>query len=313
MAIHYFSQALESTYLMLRRADADCMAGLALAYQATQQTDKATATLERLYEFIHPFDDLTLSGIAHSCRARLSLMRGETAFVSDVLSINIAPQTDAMAIWLEVPAITRCRALLAKGSDNCLQEAEKKLQELLSLNQAHHNTCQMIGIMALQALAIHRQGRSDESLDALEQAVAMAEPAGWIRPFVEPGPPMVDLLKGLLKRNVAVNYIEKILSAFKDDKQVVGPKAADHPIASAHQPLRPSITSQSLVEQLTHRELDVLELLAQRLQNKEIADKLFISPGTVKGHLKSIYQKLNVSNRRQAVEKAHTLDIIKRR
>ena len=113
MAIHYFSQALESTYLMLRRADADCMAGLALAYQATQQTDKATATLERLYEFIHPFNDLTLSGIAHSCRSRLSLMRGETAYVADVLSINEASRGEIMGIWLEVPAITRCRALLA--------------------------------------------------------------------------------------------------------------------------------------------------------------------------------------------------------
>jgi LuxR family maltose regulon positive regulatory protein len=240
-------------------------------------------------------------------------MRGETAFVADVLSINIAPQTDAMAIWLEVPAITRCRALLAEGSDNCLQEGEKKLNELLSLNQTHHNTCQMIGIMALQALAIYRQGRLNESLDVLEQAVAMAKPAGWIRPFVEPGPPMVDLLKGLLKRNVAVDYIEKIIAAFKDDKQIVGPEAADRPSVATQQPLRPSTPPESLVEPLTHRELDVLELLAQRLQNKEIADKLFISPGTVKGHLKSIYQKLSVSKRRQAVSRAMDLGILIRR
>ena len=119
---------------------------------------------------------------------------------------------------------------------------------------------------------------------------------------------MADLLKRLQKKNVAVGYIEKILAAFRDDEQVVGPEAADHHIASPSHPT----PSQPLVEPLTNRELDVLELLVQRLQNKEIADKLFVSPETVKGHLKNIYQKLNVSKRREAVEKATALGILSR-
>jgi LuxR family maltose regulon positive regulatory protein len=78
-------------------------------------------------------------------------------------------------------------------------------------------------------------------------------------------------------------------------------------------PLRSSTPSQPLVEPLTNRELDVLELLAQRLSNQEIADKLFISSITVKAHLQNIYGKLGVSKRREAVEKAQALGILKRR
>jgi LuxR family maltose regulon positive regulatory protein len=65
-----------------------------------------------------------------------------------------------------------------------------------------------------------------------------------------------------------------------------------------------------MAEPLTNRELDVLDLLAQRLSNKEIADKLCISTTTVKGHLQSIYGKLNVNKRREATERAKKMGII---
>ena len=68
----------------------------------------------------------------------------------------------------------------------------------------------------------------------------------------------------------------------------------------------------NIVEPLTNRELDVLDLLAQRLSNKEIAEKLFLSTTTVKGHLQNIYGKLNVKKRREAVEKARVLGMLKR-
>ena len=108
-------------------------------------------------------------------------------------------------------------------------------------------------------------------------------------------------------------------AAFRGGEHRTEPDASDdeslssHPFLSESPPLPVSPTSRPLVESLTFRELDVLDLLVQRLTNKEIAEKLFISAATVKGHLQSIYGKLNVKKRREAVEKAQALGILKRR
>jgi LuxR family maltose regulon positive regulatory protein len=124
---------------------------------------------------------------------------------------------------------------------------------------------------------------------------------------------MADLLKNLQKKEVAVSYVKKILAAFSDSEPIASAQTpssdlqAESPLPSA---VSPSTGAQPLVEPLTNRELDILELLAQRLQNKEIADKLFITAETVKGHLKNIYQKLGVGNRRQAVEEAKKIGIV---
>jgi ATP/maltotriose-dependent transcriptional regulator MalT len=111
------------------------------------------------------------------------------------------------------------------------------------------------------------------------------------------------------------------LAVFKEGEHRTVPGATDHasppPPSSASRipnaafPLSPSRASQPPIEPLTNREIDVLNLLDQRLSNKEIAEKLFISTTTVKGHLQNIYGKLNVSKRREAVEKAYTLGILR--
>ena len=124
---------------------------------------------------------------------------------------------------------------------------------------------------------------------------------------------MAELLKRLHQQNVAVDYIEKLLAASADGELDVMPEVAAHHSLPDEPPVRLSAPEQPLVEPLTNREIDVLDLLAQRLQNKEIAEKLFVSNQTVKSHLKNIYQKLNVSSRREAVTQAYRLGIITRR
>jgi LuxR family maltose regulon positive regulatory protein len=133
----------------------------------------------------------------------------------------------------------------------------------------------------------------------LEHAVTLAQPGGFIRPFVDPGPELAGLLNRLRSQGVAQDYIAQILAAFEkadesDKKQV-------HPSSFIPQPL---------IEPLTDRELEVLTLLAQRLTYKEIAAQLIISPGTVSQHVHRVYQKLEVKRRKQAVAKATDLGLL---
>jgi LuxR family maltose regulon positive regulatory protein len=99
----------------------------------------------------------------------------------------------------------------------------------------------------------------------------------------------------------------------KDERPLQVADGADSSMAAstlAQGSPAPARVSSSLVEPLTPRELDVLALLAQGLTNKEIAQRLVISPGTVKQHAYNLYQKLQVSNRQQAVNKASDLGIL---
>ena len=152
----------------------------------------------------------------------------------------------------------------------------------------------MIEILALLALLHDAQGKRNEALAALEQAVTLAQPGRFIRVFVELGPRMAALLRLLANRGMVSGFVEQVLAAFPDSR------LDDDKI-------------ENLVEPLTRRETEVLGLLAERLTNKEIAQKLIISPLTVRKHASNVYQKLGVSGRREAVAEAEALDILRTR
>jgi LuxR family maltose regulon positive regulatory protein len=320
-AAHHFAQAVEGRYVLYTRAAIDSLAGLTLTYQAMQQPDKASATMNLLLEYAQQTRDPPSVAIAHSCRARLSLLQGDLVSAVRWLKTTDLP-TDAgvMFYWLEIPHVTKCRVLIAEGSAASLQEAEGYLHTYEQVKEARHNTRQLIDILLLQAVAYQKQEQTDRALAALERAVTLALPGGWIRPFVELGPTMAGLLVRLSQQGVAPQYIVQILAAFpaKDDADAgiqrrTKPQAPS-PVASTltRHPLSSPAgdATGGLVEPLTKRELEVLELMAQRFTNKEIAAQLVISVGTVKQHAYNINQKLNVRGRRQAVAKAISLGIL---
>jgi LuxR family maltose regulon positive regulatory protein len=321
-AYHQFALAAQQRYTLDTRAVIDAMAGQALAQQLLKKPDAADESIDSLIDLVRELNVPQYLSVAYSCRARLSLLRCDLATAIEwTHSINETPVPSALFMWLEIPSITQARVLIADGTEASLVKAIELLDTLAQLAQTYRFTNQTIEIAVLQSMALVKLERGNEALAALKEVVALAGPLGWIRPFIEAGAPMADLLKQLRKRDASVDYINRILAAFPDTESkppLTDLRATNDEREFEAETVTPienpkSKIQNSLIEPLTNRELDVLDLLAQRLQNKEIAEKLFVSPATVKSHLESIYQKLNVSNRREAIDKAYALKIITRR
>ncbi|WP_300455697.1 response regulator [Desulfobacula sp.] len=308
-AQHYFSQAVKHPYIKHHRATVDDMTGLAMIHQLMGQPAEADETMKQAQAHAQRTKDPGNVEIAHSCSARLALLRGDLGSAARWQGrVNQTAGNQMMLFFLEIPVITECRVLIAIGSQASLEQALEKLEDLHQKTTAWQNTCQMVEIMVLQSLAHHHQGLVDEALTILEAAVTLAMPGNMIRPFVEPGPPMADMLKQLQVRQVSMDFIGNLLAFFSADgpgavTPMTGPEGWT-PVSAIPE------SSHTLEDPLTKRELEILTLLAQHLYNKEIAEKLYISPETVKTHLKKIYEKLGVDSRRNAVSKAQKLGLV---
>jgi LuxR family maltose regulon positive regulatory protein len=155
-----------------------------------------------------------------------------------------------------------------------------------------------IGTQILKALAYQVDGHDQPAMDALAEALTLAEPGGYLRTFVDEGEPMARLLRQAASRSAAPAYVAKLLAAFggPESSDVEAEPSSPHP--------------QPLVEPLSERELEVLRLLATGMSNPEISDELYIAVSTVRSHCKNIYSKLNVHKRWDAVQRGRELGLI---
>ncbi len=304
---HHFSQAVGKAYSLHANTDIDSYAGLILSYQAMQQPDKANETMNRMLEFAQESSNPSCLPFARSVQARLSLLQSDLEpAIRWLEATDFLFDTGTTLFWLEVPRITRCRVLVARESEAGLRKATEKLREHGHFFQAAHNTSHMIEVLLLQTLICQIQGKTDEALTVLEHAVTLAWPGGYIRPFVNLGKRMADLLRRLLQNGKAVDYIGRILVAFDAYESV---DERDKPSPQSEQ--QPWMRNQALDDPLSNRELEILSFLGQGLRNKDIAAGLFISPETVKKHTANIYRKLDAHNRQQAIVKAYGLGLLK--
>jgi len=150
----------------------------------------------------------------------------------------------------------------------------------------------LIAIRVAQALSA---STPDEALGFLAGALAVGESEGWIRTFVDDGAALAPLLRKAVSRGITPNYAATLLTIIE---------------AEAQGKAKGKARRQAAYGLLTERESEVLLLLAAGLSNREIAQRLFISPGTAKVHIHNISEKLNVTGRTKAVARARELKLI---
>ena len=271
--------------------------------QARGLPDQARQKLELGIDFLKETRNAGLLPLAQAFQAELAAMQGDLG-AANQWATTIGPHVPLTAMpYFYAPQLTLPKILLAQDTPASREQAAEALSRLHAFVTAIHNTRFTIEVLALEALLYHAQGNEPSALAALEQAVTLAQPGGFVRVFVDLGPNMADLLGRLAAKGFARDTIEQLLRAFAAQRSSPQPQPAVPPTAQA--------TAQAaMIEPLTRREQQVLELLAQRMTAQEIAQKLVLSDQTVKRHRANIYQKLGVHSRRDAIAAAVALGIL---
>ena len=196
----------------------------------------------------------------------------------------------------ELP-ISQARVYLAQGNPSAAVEVLEPLRQQM---EAKAWQDEQLKAMVLQSVALHAHGEKDKAVQVLAEALALAEPGGFIRIFVDEGAPMAQLLLEAATHGIMPDYIRKLLAVFEAEKR----KSENKP------DLPPDSPAQPLIEPLSQRELKILQLIAQGLSNREISERLFLALSTVKGHNRMIFDKLQVQSRTEAVARARELGLL---
>lgn len=268
-------------------------ATLARLYQVRQQHDQALAIVDELVDLAtaRHFAQKQLA-VASACRAQVELMEGHLAAAASWAQASGLSADDELAYPREQEYLTFARVCLAQGrldpAGPYLSEALRLLERLRANAERSARMGSLLDILVVQALAqFVTEPHGRRALITLEQALRLAEPEGSIRPFLDDGEPMGALLRQARERGIASAYVARLLAAGGNAPSGVLP----------------------LVEAFTERERAVFQLLVRGLSNAEIAQELIITVGTVKRHLNSIYGKLGVNSRAQAIVRIQTLHL----
>jgi LuxR family maltose regulon positive regulatory protein len=206
---------------------------------------------------------------------------------------------DEVSYLHEFEHLTLARLEIANPLVNAL------LARLLQAAEAQKRRSSALDILLVQALAHEAQGNRPQALAALDRALTLAEPEGYVRVFVDEGEMMRLLIAdfGVLIEKQAhgqdhklLGYVDKLLTAF--------PQSATVPQSEIRN------LKSKMVEPLSPRELEVLRLIEQGFSNQEIADRLFLAVSTVKGYTRTLFDKLQVQRRTEAVVRARELGLL---
>ncbi|HEX8228241.1 MAG TPA: LuxR C-terminal-related transcriptional regulator [Chloroflexia bacterium] len=199
--------------------------------------------------------------------------------------------------------LSQARVHLAQGDS---ATALAVLEPLRQNAEAKGWEDERLKVMVLQAVTLYAHGEEDQAVQVLGDALALAEPEGFIRTFVDEGLPMAQLLTEAASRGLMLDYIGTLLAVFESAKaeNKVTSYLPAVPLVSHALPIQP------LTEPLSQREIEVLQLMAEGLSNREISEHLFLVLSTVKGHNLKIFGKLQVQRRTEAVARGRALGLL---
>ena len=243
-------------------------------------------------------------------KARIWVAQGRLPKALEWVNGQKLSTDDNLSFLHEFAHITLARILIAKYqndlSEDTIHEVMRLLDRLLYAAEEGSRIGSVIEILVLQALAHQAQGNFTPAFSALERALTLAEPEGYVRVFVDEGKPMAGLLTRIETKDGTLQlnkFILKLLSALDLHTEIHNPGSAFKEENKHLTSLRP------LVEPLSERELEVLRLLRTDLAGPEIARECVVSLNTVRTHTQHIYAKLGVNDRRAAIRRAEELDL----
>jgi LuxR family maltose regulon positive regulatory protein len=240
----------------------------------------------------YPDSDYWLAQLADQ-RAWLWLVQGNFEAAQQWAERDEPDPENKLSYLREVGRNTRARLLIAQAKPD---QAIARLTSLRLATADTGRTGHLIETLALLALAYQAQGDGEHSLALLQQALALAEPEGYQRLFLDEGTSMAALLRQAARHGIASEYIDKLLAAFAEGESMAQRK--------------PQLPPSLLIEPLSERELEILRLMAEGMSNQEIAQKIIVTVGTVKWHLNNIYGKLDVRSRTQALARAREFGLL---
>jgi LuxR family maltose regulon positive regulatory protein len=282
---------------------------------------EAQGDLDSALDLLHEAERLYVGDFSPHVRpiaasvSRVWIAQGRVSETLDWAREQGLSVSDDLSYLREFEHITLARVLLARSTsdraERSMLEAMGLLERLLQAAEEGERTGSVIEILMLQALAHQMQGDIPAALRPLERALSLAEPEGYIRMFVDEGLPLAVLLARLHERsrkrpraaatNVSLAYIERLLALLRGERVQEGSSPA---ATSAPTPAQP------MLDLLTERELEVLRLIAAGLSNRAIAAHLVLAVSTVKSYVNTIYNKLQVESRTQAVARARALHLL---
>jgi LuxR family maltose regulon positive regulatory protein len=223
----------------------------------------------------------------------LLLARGDTSAAERwVEKCHLSPD-DQVGYHDSIRYDTLARVLLSQGR---LDDAQRVAARLLDLAEKENRVSLVAHFSVLQAMILQAQGDHEQALGHLERALTLGESEGYVRYFIDEGALVGELLRQAVAQGICVSYAAKLLTALEGEPTVAAPAAER--------------VAPGLFEPLSDRELEVLRLLESDLSTQEIGDHLFISVHTVRTHVKSIYGKLDVHSRMEAVLRAKELNLL---